>query len=191
MSTEDRSSRVRLSRRDFVAASATAGAATALMATTNFAYARADSKIRVGLIGCGGRGSGAANDCASSSDNVELYAMGDAFKDRLDSSRKNLSQALAAKMNVADERCFTGLDAYKGVLASGVDMVILATPPGFRPIHFKAAVEAGKHIFFEKPVGVDPTGIRTVIEWGKKAAEKKLAVVTGTQRRHQKNYIET
>ena len=191
MSNEDKSNRSHFSRRDFLTTSATVGAASALMTTANFAYARQDTKIRVGLIGCGGRGSGAANDCATSSDNVELYAMGDVFKDRLDSSRKNLGQALGAKMNVTDERCFTGLDAIKGVLASGVDMVILATPPGFRPIHFKAAVEAGKHIFMEKPVATDAPGIREVLAAAEVAAAKKLCVVAGTQRRHQLAYVET
>ena len=134
------------------------GVASALMTSGNFAHARADGKIKVGVIGCGGRGSGAANNCAVSSENVEIYALGDVFPDRLASSRGNLKDALGAKLNVTDDRCFVGLDAYKQVLASGVDMVILATPPGFRPIHFKAAVEAGKHVFMEKPVATDAPG---------------------------------
>jgi predicted dehydrogenase len=110
------------------------------------------------------------------------------FKDRLDGSRRNLSKRDGYKVN--DDNVFVGVDAYKKVLDSGIDMVILATPPGFRPIHFAAAIEAGKHVFFEKPVGVDPVGIRKVLEAGKKAKEKKLAVVAGTQRRHQKSYNE-
>jgi len=176
-----------ISRRDFVKAGSSTAA---LLASTPLVYAGGQEQtISVGLIGCGGRGTGAAENCLESSQNVKLVAMGDMFKDRLDGSRKNLSKRDGYK--VSDDNVFVGFDAYKKVLDSGVDMVILATPPGFRPIHFKAAVEAGKHIFFEKPVGVDPTGIRTVLEYGKKAKEKKLAVVTGTQRRHQKDYIET
>ncbi|MBI3854590.1 MAG: Gfo/Idh/MocA family oxidoreductase [Planctomycetes bacterium] len=177
----------KISRREFVKA----GSGTAaLLASTPLVYAGGQEQtISVGLIGCGGRGTGAAENCLESSQNVKIVAMGDMFKDRIDGSRRNLSKRDGYK--VSDDNVFVGFDAYKRVLDSGVDMVILATPPGFRPIHFAAAVDAGKHIFFEKPVGVDPTGIRKVIEAGKKAKEKKLAVVTGTQRRHQKNYLET
>jgi len=114
--------------------------------------------------------------------------MGDMFKGRLDGSRRQLNKKDGYK--VTYENSLVGWDAYKKVIESGVDMVILATPPGFRPIHFAAAIEAGKHVFFEKPVGVDPVGIRKVIEYAKKAKEKKLAVVAGTQRRHQKSYNE-
>ena len=176
-----------LSRRDFVKAGSSTAA---LLASTPLVYAGGqDQTISVGLIGCGGRGTGAAQDCLSSSKNVRLVAMGDMFKDRLDGSRKQLSKTDGYKVD--DANVFTGFDAYKKVLDSGVDMVILATPPGFRPIHFAAAIDAGKHVFFEKPVGVDPTGIRKVLEAGKKAKEKKLAVVTGTQRRHETRYLET
>jgi myo-inositol 2-dehydrogenase / D-chiro-inositol 1-dehydrogenase len=176
-----------ISRRDFVKAGSSTAA---LLASTPLVYAGGqDQTISVGLIGCGGRGTGAAQDCLSSSKNVRLVAMGDMFKDRLDGSRKQLSKTDGYKVD--DANVHTGFDAYKKVLDSGVDMVILATPPGFRPIHFAAAIDAGKHVFFEKPVGVDPTGIRKVIEAGKKAKEKKLAVVTGTQRRHETRYLET
>ncbi len=191
MSTRDRSSRDGFTRRGFLGTSAAAGVASALLATGNYAHARADSNIKVGVIGCGGRGSGAANNCANSSPNVEIYALGDVFKDRLESSRANLKDALGAKLSVTDDRCFVGMDAYKGVLASGCDMVILATPPGFRPIHFKAAVEANKHVFMEKPVATDAPGIREVLAAAEEANRKKLCVVTGTQRRHQLSYLET
>lgn len=191
MSIQDNFDHGPVSRRAFLAAAGAVGAASALMASGNYAFARADGKIRVGLIGCGGRGSGAANDCVTSSENVEIYAMGDAFKDRLDSSRATMKDALKSKLNVTDDRCFTGLDAYKQVLASGVDMVILATPPGFRPIHFKAAVEAGKHVFMEKPVATDAPGIREVLAAAELASSKNLSVVAGTQRRHQLSYLET
>jgi predicted dehydrogenase len=176
------------SRRDVLKAAATAGAA--LLASGNYAYAAPRETLRVGLIGCGGRGTGAAENCMSSSPNVELVAMGDLFQDRLDRSRKGL-QSLGGKNRVTDERAFVGWDAYQKVLASDVDMVILATPPGFRPMHLKAAVEAGKHVFMEKPVAVDPTGVRSVIQSSQEAARKGLAIVAGTQRRHQAGYIET
>jgi len=191
MSTQDRPERFRVSRRDFLTTAGTVGAASALLAGGNYAFARADDKIKVGLIGCGGRGGGAAVNCAVSSENVEIFALGDAFKDRLDSTRDNLKGAIGAKLNVADERAFVGMDAYQKVLATGCDMVILATPPGFRPIHFKAAVDAGKHVFMEKPVATDAPGIREVLAAAELAKTKNLCVVAGTQRRHQLSYLET
>ncbi len=189
MKTQIGSESKSVSRREFLTTGVAMGA-TVLAAAPTLAFAHADDKIRVGVIGCGGRGSGAAAQCVASSENVELYAMADAFKDRLDSSRANLKNALGNKMNVSDDRCYTGIDAYKEVLKSGVDLVILATPPGFRPIHFKAAVEAGKHVFMEKPVATDAPGIREVIAAAQVASAKRLAVVAGTQRRHQASYIE-
>jgi predicted dehydrogenase len=173
-----------MSRRKFVSGTA------ALLAATPLVHASGQEQtLSVGLIGCGGRGTGAAENCLESSRNVRLVAMGDLFPERLEASRRQLSKREGYKVD--DGNAFVGWNAYQRVLESGVDMVILTTPPGFRPLHFKAAVEAGKHIFFEKPVAVDPTGVRTVLEYGKIAKEKKLAVVTGTQRRHQKSYQET
>jgi predicted dehydrogenase len=180
-----------LSRREFIkssAATAAALASTRLIASR--AYAAGSDRVRVGLIGCGGRGTGAAGDCVSSSPNVELVALGDLFKDRLDACRQNLSQ-FGEKVKVTDDHCFVGWDAYKKVLASDVDLVLLATPPGFRPLHLQAAVQAGKHIFMEKPVAVDAAGIRSVLDSAKAAALKRLAIVAGTQRRHQNGYRET
>jgi predicted dehydrogenase len=150
-------------------------------------------RIKVGLIGCGGRGTGAANDMLTASPDVVIVAMGDLFSDRLQSSRENLSKesdGRGERVQVPDANCFTGFEAYKKVLATDVDAVILATPPGFRPIHFKAAVDAGKHVFFEKPVAVDPWGVRTVIEAAQRAQQNKQTVVTGTQRRHERCYLE-
>ncbi|MFN0181543.1 MAG: Gfo/Idh/MocA family protein [Gemmatimonadales bacterium] len=150
--------------------------------------------IRVGLVGCGGRGTGAAVDCLQASDRVELVALGDLFPDRIASCRENLAKvaaedpALAACLKVRDGAAFTGMDAYQKVLASGVDLVILATPPGFRPVHFAAAVDAGKHVFMEKPVAVDPAGVRAVIAAAARAKAKGLGVVAGTQRRHDPGY---
>ncbi|MCX7015894.1 MAG: Gfo/Idh/MocA family oxidoreductase [Candidatus Sumerlaeota bacterium] len=235
-----------VSRRAFLSQSAgMSAAAAAVMATGNFAYAAGSDRIKVGLIGCGGRGTQASGNCLEAAPNVEIYAMGDLFQDRLDGSFKSLKGGAAGKKNkakaaakgekgaksekgakggkaekgkatpaptpepetedpeaanaaqraervtVAPDRMFVGWDAYQKVIASGVDMVILATPPHFRPIHLRAAVEAGKHVFMEKPVAVDPLGIHSVLESGEMAKTKGLAIVAGTQRRHQAGYIET
>ena len=179
----------KLSRREFVKSGSALTAAT--LAGAPMVYAGGQDTITVGVIGCGGRGTGAMENCLDSAPNVRIIAMGDMFPDRLKNSRKQLADSKREGFKVTDDTAFSGFDAYKKVLDSGCQMVILATPPGFRPMHFKAAVEAGKHVFFEKPVAVDPTGVRTVIEYGKIAKEKKLAVVTGTQRRHQGDYVET
>jgi predicted dehydrogenase len=182
----------RLSRRDFVKRTtvATAGLSAGLMAAGNFAYARGSDTLRVGLVGCGGRGSGAANDCVQSSEGVELVAMGDLFEDRLEESQKNLKEALGDAYKVDAEHGFIGFDAYQHVIDSDVDLIILATPPAFRPQHLRAAIEAGKHVFMEKPVAVDPVGVRSVMESAKMAKQKGLAIVAGTQRRHDPAYIE-
>ena len=145
--------------------------------------------LKIGLIGCGGRGTGAAENCLSAAPNVQIIAMADMFKDRLDNSRKLLSEKDGYK--VKDDLTFTGFDAHKRILDTPIDMVLLATPPGFRPIHFASAVEAGKHVFMEKPCAVDPVGVRKVIETGEKARAKKLAVLPGTQYRHQVSFVET
>ncbi len=181
-----------LSRRTLlrVTAAASAIAATGALGT-NFAHAQGSSKIRVGLIGCGGRGNGAAKDCVGSNENVQVVALGDVFQERINKAKEQLTGLGAEKFDVKDDHCFVGFDAYQKVIASEVDLVILATPPGFRPMHIAAAVDAGKHIFAEKPVAVDPAGIRSVLESAQKIKDKKLAFVTGTQRRHQKGYIET
>lgn len=151
---------------------------------------RLPDKIRVGVIGCGGRGTGAAKDAATASRGIEIVALGDLIPERLDSCEEELKKLGDAYQVKADHK-FSGFDAYKHVLSAGVDLVILATPPGFRPIHFKAAVDAGKHIFMEKPVAVDPVGVRSVIATAEQATNKGLCVVTGTQRRHDPVYLET
>ena len=177
-----------LTRRDFLK---TTAAATALMASGNFAYGfAANETIRVGLIGCGGRGTGAAQNCVESSSGIEIVALGDVFPDHLASCKEQLSKKLGASFKVTDERCFIGFDAYQKVIASGVDLVILATPPGFRPMHLQAAIAAGKHVFMEKPVAVDPAGVRSVIASADLAKQKGLGIVAGTQRRHQLAYLE-
>lgn len=135
--------------------------------------------IKVGLIGCGGRGSGAAAQALSADPNVVLHAMGDLFADQLQKSLINLKEIHGDKANVSPEHQYVGFDAYKKVIASGVDVVILTTTPSFRPLHLEAAIEAGKHVFCEKPVAVDAAGIRKVLEASKKAKEKNLSIVSG------------
>jgi len=177
--------RRKITRREPLKSSAAAAGTLALTgAGVPLAYAQGSDTIRVGVIGCGGRGSGAANDCVKSSPGVKIVALADAFADRLNGVKN--------QYQVPDNRCFIGLNAYKQVLAlDDVDMVILATPPGFRPVQFDAAIRAGKNVFMEKPVAVCPAGIKLVIEASQLAKQKKLAVVAGTQRRHEKPYIET
>ena len=174
-----------VTRRDFVKGSAGVAISFAVAGIgTSRAFAAGSDTIRVGVIGCGGRGSGAANDCVASSPGIKIVALADAFGDRLN--------GLKEKYSVPDRRCFTGLNAYKQVLAlDDVDMVILATPPGFRPVQFDAAIKAGKHVFMEKPVAVCLAGVNKVIKASELAGQKGLAVVAGTQRRHQLEYVET
>jgi myo-inositol 2-dehydrogenase / D-chiro-inositol 1-dehydrogenase len=182
-----------LTRRDFLRASAaaTAGIATQWSPGYAAAYAGQGETIRVGVIGCGGRGTGAARDCVSGAEGVEIVAMGDLFPDRIERATNALTRAIGDKFKVTPDRTFTGFDAYQQVIASDVDLVILATPPGFRPDHLRAAIDAGKHVFTEKPVAVDTVGIRSVIETADLAKSKNLALVAGTQRRHDPSYIET
>ncbi len=181
-------------RREFVQTSAAATlAAIAWPGVAHASRGGSSGRLKVGVIGCGGRGSGAAEDILTASPDTEIHAIGDMFKDRTDGARAQFAKfedGRAERAKVPDERVFHGFDAYQKVLASGVDIVILATAPGFRPIHFAAAIEAGKHVFMEKPVAVDPAGVRAVIEAAKKAKEKKLSVVCGTQRRHEACYLE-
>jgi len=181
------------SRRDFLKTAAVAGGTIALHAAgLPRAYAAGSDEIRVGMIGCGGRGTGAAVNAVNAAPGVKIVAMGDVFEDRLKSSREQLAKAVPAdKLDVSPERAFVGFDAYEKVLASDVNYVILATPPAFRPLHLKAAVAAGKTIFTEKPVAVDGPGIRSVFESYEEAMKKGLHIVAGTQRRHQAGYLET
>ena len=171
-----------LSRREFVKVSAAIGAGV-LAAGTSRMYAAGSDKIRLGLIGCGGRGRHDGPNCLNAATNVELVAMGDLFKDQLDGARSMFEKDLPDKVKVTDDTCFAGWDAFKKVLACDVDMVILTTPPHFRAEHLRAAVEAGKHVFMEKPVAVDPVGVRSVIESSEIAEKKGLTIVAGTQMR--------
>jgi myo-inositol 2-dehydrogenase / D-chiro-inositol 1-dehydrogenase len=186
----------RSSRRDFMKSSTTAALSAGLL--TGYAlpraYAAGSDVIRIGLVGCGGRGSGAAHQALSTKGNVQLVAMADAFEDQLQSSLHSLKREFASqpeRVAVEPDHQFTGFDAYEKLLASNVDLVILATPPGFRPIHFEAAVKAGKNIFTEKPLGVDGPGVRRVLAANEHAKAKNLKVGVGLQRHHQTPYIET
>ncbi|MGE3804085.1 MAG: Gfo/Idh/MocA family oxidoreductase [Gemmataceae bacterium] len=177
------------SRRDFIKTSAlAAGAASFGMAN---AHAAGDDLLKIGLIGCGGRGTGAAAQALQADPNVKLWAMADAFEDRLQFSLKTLSndEKISKKIDVPRFRQFVGFDAYKEVLKS-CDVVLLCTPPGFRPLHLRAAVEAGKHIFGEKPVAVDGPGIRSVLETIEMAKQKKLSLVSGLCLRYDQGFRE-
>jgi predicted dehydrogenase len=177
-------------RRTFLAAST---AALGALSLARSAHAAGDDVLKIGLIGCGGRGSGAASQALRADPNVKLVALGDAFEDRLQNSLKSLLtlEDVKAKIDVPPERQFVGFDAYQQVLESGVDVVLLATPPHFRPLHLKAAIAAGKHVFAEKPVAVDAPGIRSVLETCKLAKEKRLSVVSGLCLRYSTGFQET
>ncbi len=165
-------------RRKFLHASA-AGAAA--MAAAPLVHAQGSELLRVGLIGCGGRGTGAATQAMRADRNVKLVAVGDAFRDRLDGCLAQLRRdaGIAEKIDVPAERQFVGIDAYRQVIAAGVDVVLLTSPPGFRPQHIRAAVDADKHIFAEKPCAVDGPGVRAVLAACEEARRKRLAVVSG------------
>lgn len=152
--------------------------ANLLANTSSFSFNDSDV-LKVGLIGCGGRGTGAANQAMNADPKVVLTVMADVFSDRLEQSYNALKTENPEKLQVSKENMFIGFDAYKKVLASDVDVVILTTPPSFRPGHLEAAIEAGKHVFCEKPVAVDAPGIRRVIAVAKKAKEKNLALMSG------------
>jgi len=188
--------KTQVSRRGFLKSSAAAGVAAVLAGSPRI-YAAGSDTIKVGLIGCGSRGTGAASNCLLSSENVELVAMGDMFADHIEKAltnlrdgAQNIDKVPQEKIKITPETKFTGFDAYKKVIASDANLVILTTPPHFRPMQLSAAIEAGKNVFMEKPVGVDPVGIRSVIASSQLADQKKLAIVAGTQRRHQAHYLE-
>ena len=148
----------------------------------------AGKELKVGVVGCGGRGSGAVMDLLDAADGIRIVALGDTFRDRVDGLRNDIREKRGQE--VPAENCFVGFDSYRKVIDSGIDMVILTTPPVFRPEHFKYATEKGVHSFLEKPVAVDPKGCRTVIATARQAKAKGLCVVTGTQRHHQRPYVE-
>ena len=186
-----------ITRRDFVTTT-TGVVVAATLPRRGFGIGRPDADpIRIGVIGCGGRGTGATRDALAASENVSIVALGDVFPDKLSRAREQFTRiagenaSFAAKYQVTEERCFVGLDAIDQVLAADIDLAILATPPAFRSMHLTKAIAAGKHVFMEKPVAVDVAGALAVIAASDRAREQGLAIVSGTQRRHDPRYIET
>jgi len=177
------------SRRAFLQGSTAAVLATNLELPRG--TTRADDLLRIALVGCGGRGTGAAIQALSTAGPVHLVAMADAFADRLDSSLAEIVKAAPEKVDVPESRRFVGFEAYRQAIDLDVDVVVLATPPGFRPSHFQYAVERGRHVFMEKPVATDPTGVRAVLAAAQEAKKKDLKVGVGLQRHHDPAYLET
>jgi predicted dehydrogenase len=194
-----------ISRRNFLGKAAAVGVAGVVVPTIITSCAREKKKVvevpafldqapdgpvlKAGVIGCGGRGTGAAINFLSAGPNLQITALGDTFQDRVDNCKARILKE--KNQEVPAEKCFVGFDAFQKVIDSGVDIIILATPPFFRPEHLAAAVAAKKHVFAEKPVAVDPTGARSVMATAKKAEGLGLSIATGTQRRHQRDYVAT
>jgi predicted dehydrogenase len=182
---------IQVTRRGFIR---TAAGVTAGMGARP-GYVAEGGTLKVGLVGCGARGTGAARQALEAGRQtgapIELVALADAFQDCVDVAFASFTMGNRPGVKLTKEKCFAGLDAYKKLLETDVNYVILATPPGFRPIHFEAAVAAGKHIFMEKPVGTDAAGIQKIMTAANEAGTKKLSVVAGTQRRHDPPYIQT
>ncbi len=192
-----------ISRRNFLGKAATVGVAGVVVPSIITSCAREAKKsiavptmldqapdgpvLKAGIIGCGGRGSGAAINFLNAGPNLQIVALGDTFEDRVDACRERILKEKEQEVPV--ENCYVGFDAYQKVIDSGVDIIIMATPPYFRPEHLAAAIEARKHVFAEKPVCVDPEGARSIMATARKAAGMELSIVTGTQRRHQRDYV--
>ena len=207
-----------VSRRSVLRTTATAGA-TFTLVRPQLVRGAGKERLRAGLVGCGGRGSQAVVDLLTGTENVDLVAMADVFEDKLEASlgrlrtpgllgrhagiaverngaerqmsRDDLVNELKGRIKVEPDHRFMGFDAFRRLIASDVDIVMLCTPPGYRPMHFEAAVEAGKHVFTEKPIATDATGVRRFLAAGEKAAQKKLTVVSGAQRHAHRKYYET
>ncbi|MBN2024191.1 MAG: Gfo/Idh/MocA family oxidoreductase [Pirellulales bacterium] len=179
------------SRRDFLKTTAAVSLAAGL-GIARGAHAAGDDTIKIAFIGCGGRGAGACTEALSTQGPCKLTVMADVFSDRLERSLASLqkNEAIRPRIDVPPERRFVGFDAYKKAIESDVDVVLLTTPPGFRPAQYAAAVAAGKHVFMEKPCCVDGPGYRTLVKANEEAKRKNLSVVVGLQRRHQANYRE-
>ena len=170
------------SRRDFLAsttAAAVGGTLVSVLANPPAVHAAGSDMLKVGLIGCGGRGSSAALNAMHADENVQLTVLCDLFPDFLQHCKENLSRTLGKQFAVKDDHCFTGFDGYKEVMKSDVDVVLLCTTPAFRPVHLKAALEAGKHVFCEKPVAVDAPGVRSCLQSTALASAKNLNLVSG------------
>ncbi len=187
-----------ISRRSFLEKSklASAGAAAFTIIKPELVRGAGKEQLKAGLVGCGGRGTQAVVDMMRGTENINIVAMGDIFEDKLEASLAKVRgqkdyDKYADRIKVDPEHRFVGFDAYKKILASDIDIVMLATPPGYRPMHFEAAVAARKHVFCEKPFGTDPVGVRRFMAAAKKSEELKLTVMSGAQRRHDTNYMET
>ncbi len=184
----------RTTRRTFLKQTSAAALGSSLLSVPLGARPRrrGEETIRIALVGCGGRGAGAANQALSTAGPVKLVAMADAFRDRLDGAYNSLVTNHADRVDVPEERKFVGFDAYKKAIdLDDVDMLVTAAPPGFRPMHFEYAIQRGKHVFMEKPVAIDAPGIRKVLAAGKLADERNLKVGVGLQRHHEARYRET
>jgi myo-inositol 2-dehydrogenase / D-chiro-inositol 1-dehydrogenase len=182
-----------LTRRDFLRRTSTALAGASVLGSLSVdraAFAAGSDTLKLALVGCGGRGSGAASQALSTAGPVKLVAMADVFQDNLERSLKNLTDKHADKVDVPPDRQFVGFDAYKQAIALA-DVVVLATPPGFRPMQFEEAVKQGKHVFTEKPVATDAPGVRRFLAAAEESKQKNLKVVVGLQRHYQEGYIET
>ena len=181
-----------VSRRDFLQRSALLGAAAtaANLPLARSVHAAGSDLLRVALVGAGGRGTGAAMNILSTKANVKLVAVADAFEDRIETALKNLAKRVPERVDVPKQRQFVGLDGYQQAIDCGVDLVLLCSPPGFRPWHFEAAVKAGKHIFMEKPVATDAPGVRRILAANQQARQKKLAVAVGHHLRHETKHQE-
>jgi predicted dehydrogenase len=169
------------SRRQFIKAAVATSAAAATLSQVSFVHAGGTNVLKIGLIGCGGRGTGAASQALRADQHVKLWALGDAFQNRVDGCLQQLQNdgAIVGKLDVAAERRFAGFNAYQDVINSGVDVVLLATTPHFRPMHLEAAVQAGKHVFCEKPMAVDGPGVRRVLAAAVEARRRRLSLVSG------------
>ncbi|MDR0901799.1 MAG: Gfo/Idh/MocA family oxidoreductase [Opitutaceae bacterium] len=187
-----------MNRRNFLGNCAALSAIPLLSSLPASVFAAGSDRLKIGLVGCGGRGTGAVRDCIAADPSVQLWAMGDIFPDCLAATQEIFTKGrqgnrpvkplAEGRYAVTPERSFTGFDAYQGVINSGIDLVILATPPGFRPLHMEAAINKGVHVFAEKPVAVDPVGAKRVIAVGELAKQKRLGIGTGTQRRHTNSF---
>ena len=182
----------RRSFRRSAAAAATAASLTDALAAGRLPQGQDGAELRVGMIGCGGRGSGAIAQALSTKGATRLVAIADMFVDRLEGCLEALAEnpAFKGRVEVAKDKRFVGQDAFAGVMASNCDVVVIATPPHFRPAHFAAAIAARKNVFFEKPVAVDGPGVRTVLAAAEQAQQLGLSVVCGLQRHHQNGYLE-
>jgi myo-inositol 2-dehydrogenase / D-chiro-inositol 1-dehydrogenase len=185
------------SRREFIQKSSAIAAGGAALVGMQANIARAahafgSDEIKIGLIGCGGRGTGAVIDALhTKGGGLKLVAIGDAFPDRVKGAAQRLKNQFADNVDLPEDRQYVGFDAYKKVLDSSCNIVFMATPPGFRPLHFAAAVAAKKHVFMEKPIAVDAQGVRKILEANEDAKKHNLAVAVGLQRRHERRYMAT